>query len=247
MYEIKTFLCCPEMTTLCCWGQRTSAKSKQPKKYLKKRALKRFPVNNQVPCSGTTGWPPISDFHQLTSRKLSPLEWMSSRLHQNCHPLQILMYTDMFPLSLLLSHSHFYTFTFPFSLPLFHFYISISLSYFHTFPLLLSLSYFHTKLFSCSNGDTDNAWKQDFLSKGRYTEEQQHQLRDIRRRGKNKVNFRLCFKAVKVKDTLRIEAPTEMQMVFACVPIIWWPIFDQLRLLLKTAERENWTSSMISR
>ena len=148
MYEIKTFLCCPEMTTLCCWGQRTSAKSKQPKKYLKKRALKRFPVNNQVPCSGTTGWPPISDFHQLTSRKLSPLEWMSSRLHQNCHPLQILMYTDMFPLSLLLSHSHFYTFTFPFSLPLFHFYISISLSYFHTFPLLLSLSYFHFHTFT---------------------------------------------------------------------------------------------------
>ena len=60
-YEIKTFLCCSEMTTLCCWGQRTNAKSKQPKNISKKRerALTHCPVNNEVPCSGTTGWPLI--------------------------------------------------------------------------------------------------------------------------------------------------------------------------------------------
>ena len=46
-------------------------------------------------------------------------------------------------------------------------------------------------LASYFNGDTDNAWKQDFLSTRGFTEEQQHQLRDIRRRGKNKVNFQL--------------------------------------------------------
>ena len=37
------------------------------------------------------------------------------------------------------------------------------------------------------NDDTDQAWEQDFLSKRQFTEEQQHQIRDIRRRGKNKV------------------------------------------------------------
>ena len=46
-------------------------------------------------------------------------------------------------------------------------------------------------LASYFNGDTDNAWKQDFLSTGRFTEEEQNKLRDIRRRGKNKVNFQL--------------------------------------------------------
>ena len=40
------------------------------------------------------------------------------------------------------------------------------------------------------NGDTDAGWKQDFLSNRRFTEEQQHQLRDIRRRGKNKVDLK---------------------------------------------------------
>ena len=34
---------------------------------------------------------------------------------------------------------------------------------------------------------SDQAWEQDFLSKRQFTEEQQHQIRDIRRRGKNKV------------------------------------------------------------
>ena len=37
------------------------------------------------------------------------------------------------------------------------------------------------------NDDTDQAWEQDFLRDRQFTEEQQHQIRDIRRRGKNKV------------------------------------------------------------
>ena len=36
------------------------------------------------------------------------------------------------------------------------------------------------------DGDDDDT-EQDFLSKRQFTEEQQHQIRDIRRRGKNKV------------------------------------------------------------
>ena len=50
------------------------------------------------------------------------------------------------------------------------------------------------------NDDTDQAWEQDFLSKRQFTEEQQHQIRDIRRRGKNKViqwDMRLIKKRVK--------------------------------------------------
>ena len=46
---------------------------------------------------------------------------------------------------------------------------------------------YDTDEYDGDDDDTDQAWEQDFLSKRQFTEEQQHQIRDIRRRGKNKV------------------------------------------------------------
>ena len=46
---------------------------------------------------------------------------------------------------------------------------------------------YDTDDYAGDDDDTDQAWEQDFLSKRQFTEEQQHQIRDIRRRGKNKV------------------------------------------------------------
>ena len=47
----------------------------------------------------------------------------------------------------------------------------------------------------------EHAWEQDFLSKRQFTEEQQHQIRDIRRRGKNKVIKWDKFDKNRVKNT----------------------------------------------
>ena len=49
--------------------------------------------------------------------------------------------------------------------------------------------------------DTDQVLQQDFLSKRQFTEEQQHQIRDIRRRGKNKVIQWDKFDKNRVKNT----------------------------------------------
>ena len=51
------------------------------------------------------------------------------------------------------------------------------------------------------DNDADQAWDQDFLSKRQFTEEQQHQIRDIRRRGKNKVIKWDKFDKNRVKNT----------------------------------------------
>lgn len=50
------------------------------------------------------------------------------------------------------------------------------------------------------DGDDDDT-EQDFLSKRQFTEEQQHQIRDIRRRGKNKVIQWDKFDKNRVKNT----------------------------------------------
>ena len=50
------------------------------------------------------------------------------------------------------------------------------------------------------DGDDDDT-EQDFLSKRQFTEEQQHQIRDIRRRGKNKVIKWDKFDKNRVKNT----------------------------------------------
>ena len=60
---------------------------------------------------------------------------------------------------------------------------------------------YDTDEYDGDDDDTDQAWEQDFLSKRQFTEEQQHQIRDIRRRGKNKViqwDMRLIKKRVNV-------------------------------------------------
>ena len=165
-YQIKTFLCFPEMTTLCCWGQRTSDKSKQLKKREGPHAFQGItscPAQGRQTCRGSR---PV--LHR-------PAE---GRLHRDGRVPGCLQIVS-----------------------------------------------------SCEYCDTDKAWKQDFLQTRRFTDEQQHQLRDIRRRGKNKVDFQKM----------------SLQMVFDPTWHDNIPLLDGLRWPLRTAERENSTSLTTSR